>query len=150
MHGVLAPKPAAGNTMTLSYRFLNGGRGVEFKVSWRLTTTEFMGVHTEILKRDFVAQPLLYSWFEYGDEVSRVEMSAAEYRGAAYIHASKPQSVRRVTAIYARNDEPFAREKEWQRILAPVVEIEVFRDRAVALEWLRKRVAERHGFQIEL
>ena len=138
--------------MTVSYRFLNGGRGVEFKASGRLTLAEFTGVHTEILNRDFISQPLLYSWFEYGDEVSRVEMSAAEYCAAAkaLIRASQRQLVRRVAAIYAKNDEPFAREKEWQSVVAPFVEIEVFRDRTVALEWLRKRVAEQHGLQIEL
>jgi len=136
----------------LTYRFLSGGRGVEYKVSGRLTQSEFMGVHTEILKRDFVAQPLFYSWFEYGDEVSHVEMSAVEYRSAAeaLVRASQRQLVRRVAAIYAKNDEPFALEKQWQSVVAPTVELEVFRDRTVALKWLRKRVAEQHDIQIEL
>jgi hypothetical protein len=136
----------------LSYRFLNGGRGLEFKVSGRLTLSENTGVFSEIFRRDFVAQPLLFTWFEYGDEVSRVEMSPAEVRSTAeaYLHSSRRQTITRVTAIYAKNDEPFAREKEWQSVLAPTVEIEVFRERSVALDWLRKRVAELHGFQIEL
>jgi hypothetical protein len=136
----------------LFYRYLDGGRGVEFKASGWLTRSEFMGVLTDIRKRDLVTQPLFYSWFEYDDELSYVEMSAAEFRSAAKasLHASQRQPVTRVSAIYAKNDEPFAREKDWQSVVAPIVDSEVFRNRAAALEWLRKRVAERHGFQIEL
>ena len=139
--------------MTVSYRLLSDGRGVEFKVLHRLTMTELLGVHSDIhSSRDFAARPLLYVWFEFGDEVSRVDISAAELRSAAaaVIETARPQAVKRATAIYAKNDEPFARSREWQSYIAPIVEVEVFRDRAAALEWLRKRVAEQHGLRIEL
>jgi hypothetical protein len=136
----------------LIYRFTSGGRGIEYKASERLTHTEFMGAHTEILKRDFVAEPLLYTWFEYGDEIARMEITAAEFRAAAeaLVRASQRQVVRRVVAVYAKNDEPFDREMEWQKVVLPTMDFQVFRDRTVALESLRKRVAEQHGFQIEL
>jgi hypothetical protein len=143
---------ASGNTM-VTYRILSGGRGVEFKVLDRLTLTELIGVHSDVhSSRDFATQPLLYVWFEFGDEVSRVDISAAELFSAAeaLLEATRPQVIKRLTAIYAKNDVPYARSQEWQRYIARIVEVEVFMDRSVALDWLRKRVAEMHGFQIEL
>jgi hypothetical protein len=147
-----AVRPFTGNTVTLAYKFLNGGLGIELKVLDRLTLTEFIGVHGDILSRDFATQPVLYAWFEFGDEVSHVGISTAELRSAAkaIVDGTRHQPVRRVTAIYAKSDEPFTRAREWQMLVTRIVEIEVFRDKAVALEWLRKRVAEQHGFQIEL
>jgi hypothetical protein len=138
--------------MTLFYRFLSRGRGIECKVSDCLTLTELTGIYTDILLSPrFIGPPPLYMFFDFADDTS-VDISAAELHRAAeaLINGSPKPSIRRVTAIFAKNDVAFKLATEWQRFIAPVAEVEVFTNRVVAVEWLRTRVAVLYEFQIEL
>jgi len=140
-----------GSDLTLSYRFLSGRRGIAYTVSGRLTRTEFNSAYTSVLLPSFAGAPLFYVFFEFGDDVSQVEIPTDELRAMAAVvtKTSRHKSFRRVTAIYAKNDEPFARSREWRGFVAQIAEVEVFRERLEALNWLRKRVAEKFNIPIE-
>ena len=146
------PRSREGSTLTLSYRFLSGCRGIAYIVSDRLTRLEFNSVYTAVVTPTFANEPIFYAFFEFRDDVSRVDIAADELRAMAarLVETGRNKSVRRVTAIYAKNDQPFARALEWRDFIKTVGEVEVFRERSEALEWLRKRVAEKFRIQAEL
>ena len=138
--------------MALSYRFLSQRRGIAFTVSDRLTRTEFNSVYTSVITPTFGNEPFFYIFFEFGDDVSHVDITTDELRAVAarVVETAQNKSVRRVSVIYAKNDQPFARSIEWRDFIGVVAEVDVFRERSEALKWLQKRVAEKFGIHVEL
>jgi hypothetical protein len=64
---------------------------------------------------------------------------------------SRLQAVQRVVALQAKDDLPFGIARMWQVYIDQTGwEVEVFRQRKKAVEWLRERVLFRFGVRVEL
>ena len=138
--------------MALSVKYLDEGLGVVAEASGNLTGSELLTAVTEVNSGNLAEKPVLYTFFDFNG-VMAVSISTDHIRAAAYlaIKGSRDQSARRVIAIYAQDDLPFALARMWQILVNETGwETYVFRTRPEATKWLQERVGANHGLQVAL
>ncbi|MFZ0693159.1 MAG: hypothetical protein WAN51_03260 [Alphaproteobacteria bacterium] len=138
--------------MPLTVKQLNDGQGVVYTASGKLTGTEVVAALAEVEAPDHAPTTIVYAFFDF-DDVTGVEVSTPQLRQMAEIaiHASRRGAVGRVVAIYAKDDLPFALARMWMVFVEQAGwETAVFRTRSEALAWVRKRVAEKRGVNVQL
>ena len=138
--------------MALNVKYLDGGLGVFAEVSGNLNGSELLTAVTEVNSRNLAEKPILYTFFDFNG-VMAVNISIDQVRAAAdlAVKGSRTQSARRVVAIYAQDDLPFALARMWQVLVNETGwETYVFRQRPQATIWIQERVGANHGLQIAL
>ena len=138
--------------MPVAVEFLNAGRGVFSRASGHLDGAELVKAAAKINASHVEARPILYSFFDF-DGITGLTLSATQIHEVADlgIAASRISNPGRVCAIHARNDLQFGLARMWQTFVAETAwETDVFRERAEAVGWVRKRVASIFGVQAEL
>jgi hypothetical protein len=138
--------------MALNIKYLDGGLGVFAEAAGNLTGSELLTAVTEVNSRNLADKPILYTFFDFNG-VMAVSISTDHVRAAAHlaIKGARDQSARRVVAIYAQDDLPFALARMWQILVKETGwETYVFRQRLEAMKWLQERVGANHGLHVAL
>lgn len=138
--------------MPLTVTYLDDGRGIVASAEGHLTGAELLDVQSGVNLIDHSTRPVLYTFFDFNN-VERVDISTPELQRSAEVaicaHAAGAK--RRIVAILAGRDFPFALARMWLVFIeATDWDAMVFRDRSVAVAWVRSRVAERFGVEIAL
>ncbi|HVM81393.1 MAG TPA: hypothetical protein VMU06_20395 [Stellaceae bacterium] len=136
----------------MNYEYLNEGRGVVYTASGRLTGAEMVAAHARVNTPALAERPVFYAFLDL-DNITSADISVNELRDIAdqAIRTSRYTSVKRVIAIYAKDDLPFALGRMWQVFVGQTgYECGVFRERLEAVRWVRQRVAERFGIDVPL
>jgi hypothetical protein len=131
---------------------LNNGQGVVYTASGNLTGAEVIAALAKVEAPDHAPAIMLYAFFDF-DDVTGVEVSTPQLRQMAdiAIRASRRGALGRVVAIYAKDDLPFALARMWVVFVEQADwETAVFRTRSEAVAWVRKRVAEKRGVDVQL
>jgi len=124
--------------------YLDDGAGVVFTGSGVVTGAEIRAANAEIFSRDLAARPYQYCLFD-ANGLTGMNVSADGVRAIAGqdISAARQMPVV-VVAIYANSDLSFGLARMWESLVAQSGwTTGVFRDRAAAVAWLKKEVADR-------
>ena len=138
--------------MSLKYRFLDEGRGLYWTASGAVSGADWIAEITALRLRVDRTIPVLYVFIDYG-AISEWKISAQEIRQLGEMRSSSYERrlAGRVTVTYAPSDLSFGIARMWETIAErPEWETAAFRERPLAIAWLRQRVAERFGFLISL
>ncbi len=138
--------------MPLTVKHINEGRGVAYTASGHLAGSEAIKAVTEVEAAESASHSILFAFFDF-DSVTGVDISTAQLRELAdiAIDTSKRGAKRRVVAIYARDDLPFALSRMWIVFAEHAGwETAVFRKRPEAVAWVRERVSTKFGATVEL
>jgi len=138
--------------MPVDYRYLNEGRGVVYTASGRLTGAELVAAHARVNTPALTERPVFYAFLDL-DHITAADISVNELRDIAdqAIRASRYSPVKRVIAIYAKDDLTFALGRMWQVFVEQTgYECAIFRERYEAVSWVRQRAAERFGIDVPL
>ena len=137
--------------MTITVKYADDRKGAILVGSGRLKGTEFIAANNELFARDFEAEPLIYILFD-GDHATSVDVTVQDIRDIAQQDIEASSKLPHVlVAIFAHDELAYGLARMWQVYVdASGWRTAVFRDRAAAVKWLQKEVAEGTPIDITL
>jgi hypothetical protein len=137
--------------MTIAIKYTDDRKGAILVGSGRLKGAEFIAANNELFARDFAAEPLLYILFD-GDGATSVDVTVQDIQEIAQQDVEASGKLPHISvAVFAQDELAYGLARMWQVYVdASGWQTAVFRDRASAVTWLRKDVAERTGIDITL
>jgi len=138
--------------MPLTYEVIDDGRGIVWIASGDMIGDELVATFKDAWAGVHSAKSVVYVFQDFG-AITDWHISTDHFRELAAMRTAAHErlNVERVIVTLASLEFTFHLVEMWQSLAElPKWETKVFRKRLEAIAWLRKRVAERFGFQISL